>query len=284
MNQLLCAVTALALLAVNTACAQDSGVQDVELEDVDVSYIYPAVMGSGVYKIDGRQLSMITVPVSITQSRVDEDGAELGVKWFFPVTVGYDRIKEFDWLEQRLDETLATASAMPGVQVSIPLNENWIVRPFAQLGLGHDFVAHEDFALGVIGTRLLGTWELDENWEVRWGAALRFAGELQFKSGRQNSFGLAETGIDLRRDTNLIVARQRLNAGVYYRLQSYYPEWTVGQFLTDRSEVNDVHEYGVSLGLARAHDIFGFTFHRVRLGFQRGSGFKGWTVGTEFPF
>jgi hypothetical protein len=284
MNQLLCAFTALALLAVTTAHAQDAGVQDVELEDVDVSYIYPVVMGSGVYRIDGRRLSMLTLPISITQSRLDEEDTDLGVKWYIPVTVGYDEVDGFDWLDPELDETLATLSAMPGVQVSIALDENWIVRPFAQLGVGHDFVAHEDYALGVIGTRLLGTWVLDQNWELRWGASLRFAGETQFKSGRQTSFGMAETGLDLRRDTGVRLAGERMNAGVYYRLQSYYPEWTVGQFLTNRSEVNDVHEFGVSLGLAQPQNIFGFTFRRVRFGIQRGSGFKGWTFGTEFPF
>ena len=253
--------TGLLTVLASWALAQDAGIQDVELEDVDVSYIYPVVMGSGVYKIDGRRLTMLTAPISITQSRVDEDGADIGLTWFLPVTVGYDQIEDFDWLEQLIDESLVTLSAMPGVQVSIPLNDTWIVRPFAQIGLGHDFVSHEVFGLGVIGARLLGTWELDDNWELRWGASARLAGEQQFK-----------------------IADQRLNLGAYYRLQSYYPEWTVGRFLTDRSEVNDVHELGLSIGLVTPREIFGFEVRRVRFGYQRGSGFRGWTFGSEFPF
>lgn len=276
--------TGLLTVLASWALAQDAGIQDVELEDVDVSYIYPVVMGSGVYKIDGRRLTMLTAPISITQSRVDEDGADIGLTWFLPVTVGYDQIEDFDWLEQLIDESLVTLSAMPGVQVSIPLNDTWIVRPFAQIGLGHDFVSHEVFGLGVIGARLLGTWELDDNWELRWGASARLAGEQQFKSGRETSFGLLESGLDLRRDTRLTIADQRLNLGAYYRLQSYYPEWTVGRFLTDRSEVNDVHELGLSIGLVTPREIFGFEVRRVRFGYQRGSGFRGWTFGSEFPF
>ena len=264
--------------------AQDAAIEDVELEDVDVSYIYPVVMGSGVYKIDGRRLTMLTVPISITQSRLDEGDEDLGVKWYLPVTVGYDEVEDFDWLEQLISANLVTFSVMPGVQVSIPLDDTWIVRPFAQLGIGHDFVSDEVFGLGVIGTRLLGTWELDGDWELRWGAAGRLAGEQQFKSGRENSFGLLETGLDLRRDTRLSVMDQQLNLGAYYRLQSYYPEWTVGKFLTNRSEVNEVHEIGASVGLVQPRTVLGFTFRRVRIGYQRGSGFRGWTFGTEFPF
>ena len=274
----------LLFLLTELAFAQNAAQDEVELEDIDLSYIYPVVMGSGVYKIDGRRLSMITVPISISSGRLDKDGAKFGVKWLVPVTVGYDEVEDYDWLEGRNDEQLVTLSAMPGVEISIPLDDTWIVRPFAQLGPGHDFVANEVFVLGAIGARLLGTWTLDEHWEVRWGASARLAGELQLKSGRENSFGLLETGVDLRRDTRLEVAEHRINAGVYYRLQSYYPEWTVGQLLTDRSEINDVHEFGFSVGLLRPRKVFGFTFGRVRLGYKRGTGFKGWTIGTEFPF
>ena len=41
---------ALLILAVVSSplFAQNAGVQEAELEDVDVSYIYPVVMGSGV--------------------------------------------------------------------------------------------------------------------------------------------------------------------------------------------------------------------------------------------
>ena len=253
----------LLFLLTELAFAQNAAQDEVELEDIDLSYIYPVVMGSGVYKIDGRRLSMITVPISISSGRLDKDGAKFGVKWLVPVTVGYDEVEDYDWLEGRNDEQLVTLSAMPGVEISIPLDDTWIVRPFAQLGPGHDFVANEVFVLGAIGARLLGTWTLDEHWEVRWGASARLAGELQLKSGRENSFGLLETGVDLRRDTRLEVAEHRINAGVYYRLQSYYPEWTVGQLLTDRSEINDVHEFGFSVGLLRPRKVFGFTFGRV---------------------
>ena len=90
-------IRALALLLLATITqpllARDAGVQEAELEDVDVSYIYPVVMGSGVYKIDGRRLTMLTIPISITQSRVDEIEGDLGVRWYLPVTMGYDEVE-----------------------------------------------------------------------------------------------------------------------------------------------------------------------------------------------
>jgi len=264
--------------------AQEPPIQNLELEDVDLSYIYPVVMGTGSYQIDGRRLWMITAPFNLTQRQTGEGDAGIGVKWFLPVTLGYDEVEDYDWLGQLGDANLVTLSAMPGLQVSIPLSDSWTVRPFAQVGLGRDFVANEDFALGTLGVRLRGLWEFEQSWELRFGASVRVAGETQFKSGRQNSFRLFELGFDLRRDTRFEIDGVNLNAGAYYRVQSYYPEWTVGQIITDRSELNEVHEFGVSIGLTQPRKVFGLTVERLRVGYQRGSGLKGWTFGTEFPF
>ena len=41
---------------------------------------------------------------------------------------------------------------------------------------------------------------------------------------------------------------------------------------------------GLSVGLIKPREVFGFTVRRFRLGYQRGSGFRGWSFGTEFPF
>lgn len=266
------------------ATAQSTLDRDIVLEDVDTSYIYPVVMGTGLYKIDGRQLAMLTIPISITQQRANEAGNDYGLKWYAPVTIGYDQISDTDWLDQLLTDELVTLSIMPGAQLTIPLNENWLIRPFGQAGIGQDFVSHETFALAAVGVRVLGTWKYDSGWEVRWGGAVRYAAEYQFKSYEDNGFALMETGVDVRRDTGFSVMKNKVNAGVYYELQSFQPEWTLGEYLVDRSDVHEVHELGISVGLVKPRKIFGVRVTRVRVGYKKGSGVKGWTFGTEFPF
>ncbi len=89
------------------ATAQTTLDRDVVLEDVDTSYIYPVVMGTGLYKIDGRQLAMLTIPISITQRRENEEGNDYGLKWYAPVTIGYDQISDTNWLDKLFtDESL----------------------------------------------------------------------------------------------------------------------------------------------------------------------------------
>lgn len=55
-------------------------------DDIDVSYAYAAVMGMGIYKIDGRDIAMIRLPFSWTQRKMGE--TEAGLKWSIPVTIG----------------------------------------------------------------------------------------------------------------------------------------------------------------------------------------------------
>jgi len=43
-------------------------------------------------------------------------------------------------------------------------------------------------------------------------------------------------------------------------------------------------EWVFSIALTQPRKVFGLTEQRLRVGYQRGSGFKGWTFGVEFPF
>ena len=166
----------------------------------------------------------------------------------------------------------------------MPINDTWVLKPFGHLGVGHDFTRHETIGMFVAGLRALGTWPVGNNGEFRWGNAFRLAGEYQTKSYHRTSFGLLETGVDLRRNTSLQVMERKVNAGVYYRYQYYIPEWDIDQLRPRESDIGSLHEIGVSIGLKRPVTLLGVSFSRVRVGYNWGSGVEGWTFGTEFPF
>lgn len=255
---------------------------DLLPEDVQVSYLYPAVMGTGTYKVDNRRISMLRINVAITQQEVSYE--QDGMKWYAPVVIGYDQIKNGDWLGAFFEQDIATLTLLPGFEYQLPISETWTLKPFGHLGLGHDFTRHETIGMGVAGLRALGKWDISDVSEFRWGNAIRFAGEYQFKSERDATFTLIETGVDYRRDTKWVYRGQPLNLGVYYYLQHYQPEW--GSLLRneENSSVHNIHQVGVSVGLKKSVEIFGFRFSRVRFGVRRGDGGYGWSIGTEFPF
>lgn len=271
----------LMLLLLGSVTGATASETDVELEP-DVSYIYTAVMGTGTYKINGRRITMFSLPLSYAQREMTPD--QPGIEWQMPLVVGYDAVSDHNWIGDILDEDLVTLSVLPGLEYQIPVNETWAIKPFGHFGLAHDFVSDENIIMAVAGVRALGTWWHASGWEIRWGNAFRAAGEYQTKSYHRTSFGMVETGVDLRHNTPLILSDRQVNAGVYYHYQYFIPEWDIDQLRPRESDIGSLHELGISIGLQRPVTILGVSFSRVRVGYNRGSGVEGWTFGTEFPF
>ena len=256
----------------------------IELNENDftVSYSYAAVMGTGTYKIDGRRITMLRLPFSLTQRRMTEE--QFGMKWYAPVVIGYDAVSDNDWLDTIFDEDLVTLSVMPGFQAHLPLGEHWSIKPFGNLGVTQDFSLDETIAMAVLGIKGQRVWRRDDGSEFRWGAAGRLVGEYQTRSDETVGFSLLETGLDYRLDTAFRMLEHKINVGAYYLLQYYLPVWDIAESPNQDSEIRTLHEVGFSFGFKEPRKLFGFYLDRVRVGYKYGNDFRGWTMGTTFPF
>jgi hypothetical protein len=253
-------------------------------DDVEVSYIYAALMGTGSYKIDGRRITMLRMPFSWTQRKMTE--TEAGFKWSMPVVIGHDKVEGSDWFEALFPDDLVTLSVLPGFEYQMPLTSTWVIKPFGNLGYTQDFVTDQGIVLGVLGLSSVALYHLDEeqDWELRWGNKVRFAWEHQLESGSETSFGIFETGLDIRRGLGFQVFDHDIDLGGYYRFQHFMPEWNFSEAPDLHSDIENIHELGFSVGLQKPKKIFGITFNRVRVGYKTGGDIRGFTIGGEFPF
>jgi hypothetical protein len=257
---------------------------DYDIEDIEVSYVYAAIMGTGTYKIDDRRITMLRAPFRWTQRKMTE--TQTGFKWHMPVVIGHDSVEGSDWFENLIPDDLVTLTVLPGFEYQIPVSPNWAVKPFGNIGYTHDFVSHEDIIVGVLGVSSVARFYLDDDkeWELRWGNKIRFAWEHQLESDSDTSFGILETGIDLRRGLGYVFAGREVDMGGYYRFQHFAPEWTTSEAPDYHADIANVHEFGLSLGLKQPRKIFGITFNRVRAGYKFGKDIRGFSFGGEFPF
>ncbi len=262
------------------AVAQD--ISKFDPDDVNVSYIYAALMGSGTYKIDDRRISMLRIPISLSQREPTKESA--GIKWYSPVVIGYDGVTDNDWLGRFLDEDLVTLTVLPGFEYQIPVSNHWTIKPFSHLGMAQDFVREKTILMAVLGLRGLGTWKQPDGWEFRWGNAIRFAAEHQLSSVYHQEFALLETGIDFRRSTKFEMFGSRINAGAYYLFQYFVPDLDFAETPSRKSDIEMLHEIGISVGLKKPRKLLGLNMTQVRVGYKRGDVFNGWTLGIDFPF
>jgi hypothetical protein len=275
-------VAGMALLLAPEIFAQASA-PNVNIEDLNVSYIYAAVMGSGSYKIEDRRISMLRIPFAYMQRQVTEEKA--GLKWNLPVVLGYDALNYPELINQLFDDELMTLTLLPGLEYQRRLNEPWLLKPFANLGAGYDFTRNETVLMGMMGLRVLGTWVYEDHSEFRLGTSARFAAEYQIQSYNRSSFGLIESGVDYRRDMRFRIFKRAANAGIYYRVQWLLPDWNIDKNADGVNvDIGLIHEFGGSIGFKNPFKVLGFTISRVRTGFKFGDGVRGWTIGTEFPF
>jgi hypothetical protein len=279
--------TALWVVAIAIGLPREVQAQEApspEEDDVEVSYIYAAVMGTGTYQINNRRITMFRLPLAWNQQPASEQS--VGWKWLFPLVIGYDDLTDVgsDWFERLLPDQLVTFTALPGIEFVYPVTPNWYIKPFLQIGGGRDFSAEQSFVMTQIGVRSETLFQLSNHWELRWGNSLRWAGEYQFNTEDRTGFGLFETGLDLRRDIPVKLFGASFDVGAFYILQRFLPEWNIGKAPDRRSSSQDLHEFGISMGFKKGRKILGITVQRIRLGYKKGGDLQGWTLGTEFPF
>lgn len=256
---------------------------DESQNDLFLSYIYAAVMGTGTYQIDNRRIAMLRIPFSYRQQKVSPD--QVGVRWTLPVTIGYDAFTYEDWLDRVFEDELVTLTILPGFEVAQHFTEAWVFKPFGNIGMGFDFVHDKPVFMGVLGIRMLGTYEYADTSELRVGTSVRYAAEYQIDTAEYLGFSMLETGADYRRNIHLKIFSRDTNAGVYWRSQLFLPSWSIHRLREKESDqIKLINEVGVSVGLKKSYSKWGLTVSRVRMGYKFGADIRGITFGTEFPF
>jgi len=259
---------------------------DAELseDNLEVSYIYAAVLGTGTYRIKDRRITMIRVPFSRALQKPTEESA--GWKLLLPVVAGYDDLSnvDSDWVDALLPDKLVTLTFLPGIEYQYPVTPEWMLKPFVQAGAGRDFKSNETIYMAHLGIRSLSLFDIGDKWVLRWGNTLRWAAEHQVDSGDRLNLSIFETGLDVRRDLPIKFLERSTDMGAYYVFQRLTPRWRSSEAPDYRADATSLHEFGLSVGLKRPRKIIGMDFQRLRVGYKTGGSFRGWTIGTEFPF
>ena len=117
----------------STSQAQDPNANSVH-------WAYSSYFGTGWYQVDGdRDVFVLrTTPRrELREPGLDDDGVRtIGIELIFPITAGLDRF-DLDDLPEAVDlDNLASLSLIPGINITIPINKRWSLRPFAAAGWG----------------------------------------------------------------------------------------------------------------------------------------------------
>jgi hypothetical protein len=253
-----------------------------------VHWAVASFFGTGWYRVDdNRSVYVLRIPPrqTVREAYLADDGRrKLGVEIQYPISVGLNQLEDIpDFIEF---ENYSTISFTPGVQVEIPINSRWALRPYAHIGAGYERKSGEWAGIwygGIKSRYLMG------DGRVRWSLlnGLYYAGyKPQFKNRGQ--YGAAMAGLEFSQPL------KRLEWGGeplflnWHLTYSYFFDQL--NFHVDEDTVESFRDQW-ELGLAFGHrgqgmKIWFMTFEHVGLAFRWSSNgkFDALTVNFRSPF
>ena len=108
-----------------------------------VPWAYGAYFGTGWYQVDG-DWDIYVIRYSprweYREANFSEDGTRtIGIEFRFPITFGLDNFSYDDLVGSADPDNLSSLSVTPGIDITIPVTEKWLLRPFAAVGWGSAF-------------------------------------------------------------------------------------------------------------------------------------------------
>ena len=248
-----------------------------------INYSFAVWIGSGVYKVKSadKRFAVLRAPLAYTLRPAQYDKAafrdKLGLRLLLPAIVAVEE-------ETDTDFTFGVAAFVPGLEVQIPVNKYWTLKPFGQFGAGKDTDGGDMQYIYGGGARSLVSFPLKKfNFGI--GNSIIMAKDRDSVSNESNGFSMLEAGLDVSHPIGLSFRNRALDAGIFFVLRRFFNRV---DFLADGGEterVNRIYNIGVTLGTRESVSIWKIEFDRVGIDYTWGNaGLRGIGFNMGFPF
>jgi len=277
------------LLTLLPAWLQAQSVPQEPEPEKQVHWALAAFFGTGWYQVDeNRSAFIFRIPPrqTVRQSGWHEDGKrKLGVEIQYPLALGIHQLDDIpDFIEF---DNYGTITFTPGVQVEIPINRKWYLRPYAHIGAGYEKESGEWAGIWYGG--LKSRYLLGESDRLRWSLlnGIYYAGyKPEFED--RGRYASIMAGLEF----NQPMGRFKLGG------DQVFLNWHVTyNYLIDRlnfhvdedrvESIDDQWEIGLALGKgSQGVKIWFITFEHVGLSYKWSSNghFKAISFNLRSPF
>ncbi|MBT8054748.1 MAG: hypothetical protein HKN57_14940 [Xanthomonadales bacterium] len=254
-----------------------------------VHWAMGAFFGTGWYRVDqNRSVFVFRIPPrqTVRKAGFDENGKRtLGIEIQYPLTFGLHNLDDIpDFIDF---ENYGTVSFTPGVEVEIPVNQRWSLRPYAHIGAGYERETREWAGIWYGG--LKSRYLLGESEKLSWSLlnAVYYAGyKPEFKS--RGRYGSVMAGLEFDQPMGKLEfggEPLRLNWHVTYNYLFDKLNFHIDE---DRSEsIRDQWQIGLALSnSSKQMKIWFMTFEHIGLSYKTSSNgaYKAISLNLRSPF
>ena len=247
------------------------------------NYGFAVWLGSGVYNVKSadKRFAVLRAPFAYTLRDAQYDKAafldKLGFRLLLPALVAVEEETDSDF-------TFGSAAFVPGLEVQIPINKYWTLKPFGQFGAGKDTAGGDLQYIYGGGARSLVSFPWKKfNFGI--GNSIILAEDRDSTSKESSGFSMLEAGLDVSHPIGLSFRNRVLDAGIFFVLRRFFNRV---DFLEDGGEterVNRIYTIGVTLGARESISIWKIAFDRVGIDYTWGNaGLRGIGFNMGFPF
>jgi hypothetical protein len=251
---------------------------------VNLNYVYAAELGFGGYTIGGLTTNVFTFPYRTTIPLPGESG--WAVQLSLPLELGIYDFKATDTDGRTIKLNQQSIALVPGAELHIPLGSHVMLKPFANLGVGHAFgatSASSNAWIYTVGVRAVTQFTTGP-YTLSLGNAALYAGNSTVGGGFSESYTAIENGFEVRRPLGFHIANLEPDLGVYIA-DYYYPKPLLfSRFLNTALKVHNQVEFGFSIGSAAPYEFLWFSNARIGAGYVFGDGLQVWRINFGFPF
>jgi len=242
-------------------------------------WYYSAVFGTGTYKIEERDVFVVSVPYQKQLRPASKDEYEIILD--ASLSAGFYNYDIQSAIGLEIPTDVATLTVFPGIYYVIPLTERWKIKPYVNIGYGKEFEGGEEAWIYSAGIRSLYRHDSD-GWRVALGNAIYYAGNT-----RKGKTDLGLVGFDVMFDLNHVTDWQIDNQTIYLGGYAGIYLFSNLEFIeSDQAvlQINKQYEVGVTLSSRQEFSILGVSMKRVGLGYLYGDGFYAWRLMFSIPY
>jgi hypothetical protein len=254
-------------------------------EDPDelFNYSFAVWLGSGYYRVkdSDKRFAVLRVPAAFTLRPADIEKPavidRLGFRLLLPAAVGYEE-------ETDTDFSFGAVALVPGLEIQIPVNNYWTLKPFAQLGAGKDTAGGDLRYIYGGGARSL----ISLPWKkfiFSIGNSLVMAEDRDATSKNSRGFSLFNAGLDVRHPTNFTVFSRQLDVSVFFVANFFRNRVDILSDEGETDRINNLYDVGLTFGFSESISIWKVDLDRVGIDYRWGDkGFRGIGFNLGFPF
>lgn len=270
---------AAALWLAAPAQAQVAVQQRAERTDELFNWYYASIFGTGYYRIGEERVAVLRVPLRYELRPASAE--HWGVRLTLPVSAAF---AQFDLRDFNLGQVKTQGlTVLPGIELEIPLRQDWTLRPFANLGGGWEIHTGASSTVFSLGATTLHTRPVGEASRLALGGRLAYAG---YSAGSEASQLLQlSLGSEIAVPAGFAIAERAALVVIQLTGTVYFKELEFLLPSTGSTQISRELELGVALGVQRPFEILGVTFDRIGLAYRAGDNdLRGVRIVASFPF